>query len=106
MEESKIKFTDGSSYEKERFIQSKQKTKDKRQKTKDKRQKTKDKRQKTKDKRQKTKDKRQKTKDKRQKTKDSYIKAINHKHKKTATCAVICSSWCAQRDSNSRPLSS
>ncbi len=38
MEESKIKFTDGSSYEKERFIQSKQKTKDKRQKTKDKRQ--------------------------------------------------------------------
>ncbi len=78
MEESKIKFTDGSSYEKERFIQSKQKTKDKRQKT----------------------------KDKRQKTKDSYIKAINHKHKKTATCAVICSSWCAQRDSNSRPLSS
>ncbi|WP_180124304.1 hypothetical protein [Acinetobacter sp. YH12152] len=45
MEESKIKFTDGSSYEKERFIQSKQKTKDKRQKTKDKRQKTKDKRQ-------------------------------------------------------------
>ena len=61
MEESKIKFTDGSSYEIERFIQSKQKTKDKRQKTKD---------------------KRQKTKDKRQKTKDSYIKAINRRHKK------------------------
>ena len=31
---------------------------------------------------------------------------LNFRYKKTATYAVNSSSWCAQRDSNSRPLSS